>query len=216
VQQAIEIKGLAEVQAAIRRLGLAANDTRRARAEVGEEMLVRTERRFAEERGPDGEKWKPSRRSELGRGKTLSQTGTLRGRIAYDTRSTEDLELYSWDKRARVHQLGLTITPKPGHEYLTIPLDETEVAIVSGEVKKGRDGRRARHYSGTFVARIHGRLFIMQRLSEGVVRSLFLLVRSVTMSARPFLGFNDDDLAMAMDIFARFFGAAFTGGSASA
>ncbi len=216
MQQAIDIKGLPEVQAAIRRLGLAASDTLKPRTQVGEEMLVRTERRFAEERGPNGEKWKPSRRAELAKGETLSQSGKLRGSIAYDVASTENLELYSWDKKARVHQLGLTITPTPGHEYLTIPLEAAEIAVASGEVKNGRDGRRARHYSGTFVARIHGRLFILQRLSEGVVRALFLLVRSVTMPARPFLGFNDDDLAMAMDIFARFFGAAFTGGSASA
>jgi phage gpG-like protein len=216
MQEAIDIRGLPEVQAAIRRLGLAARDTRPAREQIGEEMMVRTADRYARGVGPDGTPWKKSRRAELEGGATLDQDGNLKSRIGYDARG-DDLDLYSWDKRARVHQLGLTIRPTPGHEFLAIPLRAPggEFAVPKRPVKhrNGRDGRRTSHYErgSTFIGRVRGRLFIFQNVSEGVLRALFLLVRSVTMPKRPFLGFSDDDLSMALAILANFFGAAFTG-----
>jgi len=220
VQEELRVVGLREAQDAIRRLGLSAKDTRKPRALVGEEMLRRTEQRFARETGPDGKPWKKSRRTSREGGQTLSDTGTLRSRNAYDIRG-DDLDLYSWDKRARVHQLGLTIKPKDGHEFLTIPLrapgDDFEDVTKRGRHRKGRDGRKAQHYGKdaegrgeTWVARVRGKLFIFQSTGHGV-RALFLLVRSVTLPARPFLGFNDDDLAMVLAIFSSYFGSAFNG-----
>ena len=203
------------MQAAIRRLGLAARDTRKPRALIGEEMLLRTAERFARGIGPDGKPWKRSRRADRSGGQTLNDSGVLASRTAYDVKGTDDLDLFSWDKRARVHQLGLPITPTDGHEFLTIPLrarggsyEAPERAVAP---RKGRDGRRARDYGArsTFIARVRGRLFIFQKLGDGAVRALFLLVRSVVMPARPFLGFSDDDLAMALRIFADFLGDSF-------
>jgi phage gpG-like protein len=222
LHEAVDIKGLAEIQTAIRRLGLAAKDTRKPRALVGEEMLLRTSERFARQVGPDGKPWPKSRRARREGGATLDHTGMLKSRTAYDVSGTDDLDLYSWDKRARVHQLGLTIEPTEGHEFLAIPLRANggNYVDVTKPVapRKGRDGRRTSHYTrgSTFVGRVHGRLFIFQNVGEGVIRALFLLLRSVTMPARPFLGFNDDDLAMALRIFASFFGNAFMGGPAIA
>jgi phage gpG-like protein len=217
----LEVVGLREAQDAIRRLGLSAADTRKPRALVGEEMLHRTEQRFARGEAPDGSRWKRSRRAEVGSGQTLSDTGTLKSRIAYDVRG-DDLDLYSWDKRARVHQLGLTITPKDGHDYLTIPLRAEGGNYASAETptirRKGRDGRKAKHYGPdadgagrTWIARVHGKLYIFQATGPHSVRALFLLVRSVTLPARPFLGFNEDDLAMVLLIFGDHFGRAFSG-----
>jgi len=217
----LEVTGLGEAQEALRRLGLAAHDTRKARAEIGEEMLRRTEQRFARGVGPDGRPWKRSRRAEREGGQTLSKSGTLKSRVAYDVRG-DDLDLYSWDKRARVHQLGLTIEPTDGHQYLTIPL-RAEGGHFSSEEKpaitrKGRDGRKAAHYNTanegvgrTWVARVHGKLYIFQATSDHAVRALFLLVRSVTMIARPFLGFSEDDLRYVLAILGEYFGEAFNG-----
>jgi phage gpG-like protein len=222
VQEELRVIGLREAQDAIRRLGLAAKDTRRLRESLGEEMLFRTEKRFDAQIGPDGKPWPKSRRAEREGGQTLSRTGVLRSRIGYDARG-DDLELYSWDRRARVHQLGLTIEPTAGHQYLSIPLraadgnfERAERPVIS---RKGRDGRRAKHYGqdktgsgATWVARVHGKLFIFQATGSGP-RALFLLVRSVTMPARPFLGFSDDDLAMVLVVFGNYFGTAFNGGT---
>ena len=215
----LEIIGLRAAQEAINRLGLAAKDTRTVRADIGEEMLRRIEKRFATETGPDGERWKRSRRAEREGGQTLRQTNALRSSIHYDV-SDGNLNLYSSDKKARVHQLGLSIYPKPGHQYLTIPLraeggefGEPEKSTLS---RKGRDRRRAAHYNvadegvgRTWVARVHGKLYLFQATGEHTVRALFLLVGSVTMIARPFLGFGQDDIAMVIAMLSEYLGDAF-------
>jgi phage gpG-like protein len=217
----LEVIGLRDAQEAIRRLGLAAADTRKVRALVGEEMLRRTEERFAREVGPDGKPWKRSRRAEREGGKTLSNSGTLKSRVAYDVRG-DDLDLYSWDKRARVHQLGLTIEPTEGHQYLTIPLRAKGGNFAGPQTplitRKGRDGRKAAHYRAategigrTWVARVRGKLYIFQATGDHAVRALFLLVRSVKMEERPFLGFSQDDLLMILRLFSDHFGTAFNG-----
>ncbi len=217
----LEVTGLRDAQEAVRRLGLAARDTRAVRREIGEEMLLRTERRFARGVGPDGKPWKRSRRAERKGGQTLSKSGTLKSRVAYDV-SGEDLDLYSWDKRARVHQLGLTIEPTDGHQYLTIPLRAEGGGFATPETpvvtRKGRDGRKAAHYKAakagvgrTWVARVRGKLYIFQATGDHAVRALFLLVRSVTMIARPFLGFGEDDLVYVLATLSTHFGDAFDG-----
>lgn len=188
------------------RLGLAAQDTRALRADIGEEMLRRIDNRFATETGPDGERWKRSRRAEREGGQTLSDTSELRSSIHYSL-TAGNLNLYSSDEKARVHQLGLTIKPTPGHQFLTIPLRAEGGGFVEAKkptlFRKGRDKRKASHYNvaqegvgRTWVARVHGKLYLFQATGEHAVRALFLLVRSVTMIARPFLGFSEDDLAM--------------------
>ena len=120
MQTDFNAEGSERVQQLITRLGLRAKDTRAARREIGEEMMVRTADRFDRGVSPDGVPWKPSRRAEAEGGQTLLDTGTLASRIAYSTGGS-DLELRATDRRARVHQLGLTIEPVNG-EYLTFPI----------------------------------------------------------------------------------------------
>jgi phage gpG-like protein len=205
----VDLGGLAPVRDAIRRLGLRSGDTLRPRRSIGEEMLHRTAERMRRGVDPDGNAWKRSRRAERDGGQTLVHTGTLASRNAYDTPGA-DLQLYSWDKRSRVHQLGLKIEPKHG-EYLTIPLRATgglaEEPSRPVRANKGRDGRLSRHYArgSTFIARRNGKLFIFQHVGEHQVRALYLLVRSAQMVARPYLGFGDDDLAMVLAVFGNWF-----------
>lgn len=216
MQFQVDLANVKPIRDAIRRLGIRAHDTLRPRRNIGEEMLRRTAERMRQGISPDGQPWKRSRRAEREGGQTLVHTGTLASRNAYDTPGA-DLQLYSWDKRSRVHQLGLTIEPKNG-EYLTIPLRSADGVAEKParpvSAKKGRDGRLAKHYasSSTFIARRNGKLFIFQHVGEHAIRALFLLVRSVQMIARPYLGFGDDDIAMVFAVFGDWLGS-FEGGT---
>jgi phage gpG-like protein len=172
-----------------------------ARKFVGEEMLLRTQRRLSGGVDVNGRPFKPSRRAEMFGGQTLFDRGTLAASANYDTPGT-DLELFSSDKRARVHQEGLEIRPKKG-TFLTIPLRARggifEGAISGVSVKANRTGARAGHYGDTFIKRFGDRAYIMQRVGGKKLRALFLLLRSVKMPKREWLGFSPDDMEMAAD-----------------
>ena len=78
---------------------------------VGEALVSGTIRRFADEEGPDGEKWKPSRRALAQGGQTLVDTGRLRNSIDYA--ATPDKVMVGTNlPYALIHQKGGTITPK--------------------------------------------------------------------------------------------------------
>lgn len=80
---------------------------------VGEALVSGTIRRFADEEGPDGEKWKPSGRALAQGGKTLTDSGALEHSIDKKVfPETGMVAVGSNKKYARIHQLGGTIRPK--------------------------------------------------------------------------------------------------------
>lgn len=74
-------------------------------AEIGEMLTSSTVERFDAGQGPDGESWEPSRRAEQEGGKTLVDTGRLRGSIGYEA-SPAQVAVGSNVASARIHQLG--------------------------------------------------------------------------------------------------------------
>ena len=119
--------GLEDVQNAIARLGLAGRDTLPIRKIVAEELILRRHVGFDEGRAPDGTPWPPSRRVEREGGQTLLDHGDLRSSI-YPDFPGDDLELVSNDIRARVHNEGMTITPKNG-EWLVFPGEDGKLVF---------------------------------------------------------------------------------------
>lgn len=165
---------------------------------IGEAMLVSTQRRMRAGLDVDGKPFVRSRRAESGGGQTLWDRGALVSSVNYSVRP-DGLVLFSSDKRAAVHYDGRTITPKRA-SFLTIPLRARGGMYAGRVVATGnRRGDRARHYQNTFFLRRGGRLFLMQRLpgeGRGRIRALFLLLRSVRLPRRKWLGFTRGDLEM--------------------
>jgi hypothetical protein len=194
-----QASGIREVREFLGGAAARMRNTLPARKNVGEEMLLRTQRRLRAGVDVNGNPFKPSRRVEKFGGQTLWDRGALGGSANYDTPGL-DLELFSTSKYARVHQEGLEIKPKKG-QFLTIPLRARggifEGAFGGVEAKANRTGARARHFAGTFIKRFGTRLFIMQKVDAKRLRALFLLLRSVKMPKREWLGFGPADVEMA-------------------
>jgi phage virion morphogenesis protein len=93
---------------------------KQAMAEIGEALVSSTVERFESGEGPDGTAWKPSQRAEKEGGKTLVDTGRLRGSIGYEA-SPASVSVGSNLVYARIHQLGgkagrkhaVTLPPRP-------------------------------------------------------------------------------------------------------
>lgn len=189
-----QVHGVAEVK---RFLGLAAQnarDPRPALKDAGEDMLGRHQLRLR--RGVDvhGKPFKRSAGADRRSGQTLWATGKLASSVHYSVSKTA-FDLFSSDPRARVHHEGLPVRPKNGKRFLTIPLDGATQGAVAN-----RNGARARQFKNTFFLRFGAHLFLMQRVGKGKdkgsLRALFLLVRSVQMPRREWLGFDASDMEM--------------------
>jgi hypothetical protein len=197
------------------------------RKNLGEEMLVRNKARMRAGVDVDGKPFKPSARASSG-GQTLFDSGALAASINYDTPDGA-MQLFSSDKRARVHWEGLLIKPKAGHRFLTIPLRGRGGlfdSLAGGAAPIGnRTGARAGNFakSTTFFLRRGSSLFLMQRIaaiagsggisyhghkrskgsspasSKYTLRALFLLVTQVQMTQRKFFGFGNSDIEMIAD-----------------
>lgn len=76
--------------------------------------------RFENERGPDGQRWKPSLRARQQGGKTLTDRAQLRSSITSQA-GPESVEVGTNKIYGGIHQFGGTIRPKNG-EYLTFRL----------------------------------------------------------------------------------------------
>jgi hypothetical protein len=191
-----QTQGTAEVK---RWLGLArdqARDPRPALKDSAEEMLARTQRRMRAGVDVHGRPFTRSRGGAGRGGQTLWDRGVLAASAQYSV-TRDAFDLFSSDKRARVLQEGETITPK-NSQFLTIPIrarggmfGQRDVAAIGN-----RTGTRARHYKNTFFLRRGERLLLMQKTPGGALRALFLLVRSVKLPRREWLGFNSADLDM--------------------
>lgn len=76
--------------------------------------------RFENERGPDGQRWKPSLRARQQGGKTLTDSSQLRSSITSQA-GPDSVEVGTNKIYGGIHQFGGTIRPKNG-EYLTFRL----------------------------------------------------------------------------------------------
>jgi hypothetical protein len=171
------------------------------RKRFGEEMLVRNRRRLSSGVDIDNEAFKPSRRAAMFGGTTMFDSAALARSIHYDT-PANDLDLFSTNKAARVHWLGLTIRPVHG-SFLTIPLRARGGLFASAavDVVANRTGRRASHYAAasTFIKRFGNHAFIMQKVGAHSLRALFILLSEVKMPQRRWFGFGGDDLTLAAE-----------------
>lgn len=82
-----------------------ASQAKDAMAEVGEAMVSSTVERFDTSKAPDGTGWEPSQRALKEGGKTLVDSGSLRGSIGYEA-SASNLVVGSNKVYARIHQMG--------------------------------------------------------------------------------------------------------------
>jgi phage gpG-like protein len=193
---------------------------------IGEEMLFRTQKRMRAGVDINGRPFKKSARAEQAGGQTLFDRGALAGSANYQVTDTA-LDVFSTDKRARVHEDGLTILPKHG-KFLTIPIRATGglFGMAGGSAANAnRAGYQARDYpkGSTFFLRRGSALFLMQRVgkvtsdeggvryrgmkrssSQGALRALFILVKKVEMVQREWLGFGADDATMATEEIGRY------------
>ncbi|MDY0187803.1 MAG: phage virion morphogenesis protein [Syntrophus sp. (in: bacteria)] len=80
-------------------------DRRPAMREIGEIIRESCMRNFREQRGPGGERWKPSRRAASQGGKTLIDTAVLRNSIHVDAMS-DQVRVGTPVEYAGVHQFG--------------------------------------------------------------------------------------------------------------
>ncbi len=90
---------------------LARFDFRSVNAEIGEALVSFTRKRFKDEVSPSGEPWEPSIRARTEGGKTLTDKRILANSI-HAKAEFEGVVVGTNDKRARVHQEGLTIKAK--------------------------------------------------------------------------------------------------------
>ena len=81
---------------------------------------------------------------------------------------------------ARIHELGGTIRPRRA-KYLTIPLPATLTA------QSGASRGRARDFRDTFIKRSKAGNLIIFRENGGSITPLFVLKKSVSIPARPYL-----------------------------
>lgn len=106
----MEIKGQDEILKKLR--AVSAPETRAAILDdLGEHLVSMADLRFEREVGPDGIGWEQSERAKTEGGQTLTDTGHLRGSLAYE-HSADRLEVGSAVKYAGIHQYGGEIRPK--------------------------------------------------------------------------------------------------------
>lgn len=102
-----------EVRGALLRLTALGNNPRPALRDIAALGESSTRLRFRLQRGPDGQRWKPSLRAQLVGGSTLTKDGHLSGSIS----SNVGKDFAEWGVNriyARIHQDGGVIKAKAG------------------------------------------------------------------------------------------------------
>ena len=102
----VEINGAA-LDAGLARMVAVLTNPSAAMDRIGRYLVASTLRRFERERGPDGKSWLKSARALAEGGLTLTDSGRLRGSIAYVvTDGGRTVEVGSNVVYAAIHQLG--------------------------------------------------------------------------------------------------------------
>lgn len=104
---------LAGAEAALATLGRAAARAAQPRNlfdAIGASLVTSTERRFEQERAPDGSPWPPSIRARMEGGRTLFESGRLARSLTHNA-SDSGVEVGTNALYGAIHQLGGTIRP---------------------------------------------------------------------------------------------------------
>jgi phage gpG-like protein len=139
---------------------------------------------FNRQTGPDGNPWRKLARPRIGGGNRILQASGSLLKSVTCTIVGNSLVLQSSHPAADVHQFGAKITPKVARA-LAIPL--------TAEAKRFGSPRGFNRPLFIVVLRNSGNAFLAERVSNGMVLH-YLLRRSVTIPARPFLGFSPQTL----------------------
>jgi hypothetical protein len=203
-----KLEGSREVKHFLGQAAARARDPRPALKSAGEGMIVQTQRRMRAGLDVHGKPFARSRGAELRGGQTLWSRGELASSVQYALtlrvgHLLSSFDLFSTDKRARVHQEGLKIVPKSA-KFLTIPLRGRGGMFGQRDVSptSNRTGSKARHFKNTFFLRRGANLLLMQHTGKegkGSLRALFLLVRSVQMKKREWLRPDMDLIARELE-----------------
>jgi hypothetical protein len=208
---ALELKsdGIPEIRERIARMRVAMKDLRAPSKLIGEEMIVRTNRRMARGLDIHGRRFRRSRRSEMLGTPTLGGADRSLARSAHYSVEAGGLVWFTDHIGADVHQSGKTIRPKSA-QWLTIPLRARGGNAFDSGLRLAREnnraGYRARDYKDTFFRRVRGKLFLFQQTSgrgeeRGGIRALFLLVKSVRMPKNEWFGFTSSDEEMVTKVY---------------
>ena len=132
----VEIDG-ATLNAALARLAAVLSDPSTAMDQIGRYLVASTLRRFERERAPDGSPWLKSARALAEGGRTLTDTGRLRGSIAHTvTDGGRAVEVGSNVIYAAIHQFGGRAgrgrkAKLPARPYLGIDeRDQTNILLI--------------------------------------------------------------------------------------
>lgn len=104
-------RDIGPLQANLEKLLRGLDDTSEMMDEVGGMLVSSTLNRFENERGPDGQRWKPSARARQEGGQTLTDSARLRTSITH-TYDRDSVAVGTNVIYAGIHQLGGTIRPK--------------------------------------------------------------------------------------------------------
>lgn len=140
---------------------------------IGQYGESSTRLRFARQVGPDGQRWKPSKRALKTGGQTLRLKGHLLASISYRA-SNRGAEWGSNRVYAGIHQFGGTINKLAFSSTLRL---------------------RTRRGGALLRQKDHANLAVFARKShkQAVERRYTVGAHAITMPARPFLGVNDED-----------------------
>lgn len=106
-----KMSGMGQMERAFGRAGRRMAESLALTETIGEQLVSSTVERFESETGPDGTAWPKSRRAEDEGGQTLTDSGGLKGSIAYE--ATPSLVAVGTGKvQAAIHQFGGEIVPK--------------------------------------------------------------------------------------------------------
>lgn len=140
---------------------------------IGQYGESSTRLRFARQVGPDGQRWKPSKRALKKGGQTLRLKGHLLGSISYRANQS-GAEWGSNRVYAGIHQFGGTINKAAFSSTLRL--------------RTGKGGALLRQKSNSNLA-----VFAKKSHKQAVERRYTVGAHAITMPARPFLGVNADD-----------------------
>lgn len=157
---------MAEVRAMLDRLGQQGTDDLMPR--LGEYLLKSTQRRFKDQKAPDGTPWAKlspayARRKKYNSDKVLTLRGYLRRGVRYQVTGPAEVEVGSNSEYAAIHQLGGTI-----------------------EIKARQATVRYRSVAGRV-------LFASKKHKRVTERQVTIPAHQVTIDARPFLGVSAED-----------------------
>jgi phage gpG-like protein len=162
-------------------------------------------RNFYEGHSPDGEPWLPLRRprpNSKGGDKPLLNTAILEGSVTgrgpghVERLTPTSLEVGTNHEAAALHQHGGTVRPRNA-KALALPLTK----------EAARAGRARDFPGGLFVLKSKGaHAFLAERRGKGKREKLtlhFILLASVTVPARPFLGIGERLRGRCEDVLAK-------------